>query len=113
MNRLPGDGSTVGTGASHGDKSESRRATPECGPSEPASHPEPARPTAPRISSAVRHALRDRFLADQHDAEYIEYTEAMARIGSRWRWRRERRRFLKAHAMPYKETLDDELRALL
>jgi hypothetical protein len=39
-------------------------------------------------------AVRHRFAQDQADAEYVEYTLAMERIGAGRRWRRERRRFL-------------------
>lgn len=40
---------------------------------------------------------RTRFRTDQEHAEYVEYTEAMARIGRSWYWRRQRRRFLRSH----------------
>jgi hypothetical protein len=39
---------------------------------------------------------RRRFDADQEDAEYVEYTFAMGRIGNPRKWQRERRRFLLA-----------------
>lgn len=66
-----------------------------------------------RMDGRPGDAARCRFLADQDDAEYVEYTEAMARIGSRRRWRRERRRFLEARALPVGNALDNELRSLL
>ncbi|BBG00389.1 hypothetical protein PSA01_54590 [Pseudonocardia saturnea] len=39
---------------------------------------------------------RRRFVLDQSDAEYVEYAEAMARIGRRRCWLRRRRRFLQS-----------------
>lgn len=46
------------------------------------------------MSLAEMLAVRRRFVQDQDDAEYIEYTRARERIGPGGRWRRARRRFL-------------------
>lgn len=47
------------------------------------------------LSPAEVDAVRRRFEQDQDDAEYVEFTYAMQRIGGGRRWRRERRRLLR------------------
>jgi hypothetical protein len=51
----------------------------------------------PFMSAAEIERARARFRTDHEHAEYVEYTEAMGRIGRSWYWRRQRRRFLRAH----------------
>jgi hypothetical protein len=51
----------------------------------------------PFMSAAEIEHARARFRTDQEHAEYVEYTEAMGRIGRSRYWRRQRRRFLRAH----------------
>lgn len=51
----------------------------------------------PFMSGGEIERARARFRTDQEHAEYVEYTEAMARIGRSRYWRRQRRRFLRAH----------------
>lgn len=46
------------------------------------------------MSAEEVERARTRFCADQDEAEYLEYAEAMARIGPTRYWRRHRRRFL-------------------
>jgi len=43
---------------------------------------------------------RGRFERDQDDADYVEYTFAMGRIGNLGKWRRERARFLRTRGYP-------------
>ena len=47
------------------------------------------------LSLAEMLEARRRFVQDQDDAEYVEYTLAMERIRPGRRWRRERTRFLR------------------
>jgi hypothetical protein len=47
------------------------------------------------LSSTEVDFARQRFEQDQNDAEYVEFTYAMERIGGGRRWRRERRRLLR------------------
>lgn len=47
------------------------------------------------LSLAEMLEARRRFVQDQDDAEYVEYTLAMERIRPGRRWRRERARFLR------------------
>lgn len=52
------------------------------------------------LSAAEIQDARLRFAADQDDALYVEFTEAMARIGPRRVWLRRRRRFLRSRGYP-------------
>lgn len=112
MNEQPSDRPLPNAGA-NGGPDAAGTAVPRAQPDKPMGHSRSGRPTGPQLTSAVRHAARTRFHADQDDAEYVEYTEAMARIGSRRRWRRERRRFLEARELPIGNGTDNELRSLL
>ena len=51
----------------------------------------------PRLTPAELAQARDRFEQDQAHAEYLEYVEAMGRIGNPRRWRRTRQKFLGRH----------------
>ena len=51
------------------------------------------------LSPADVDAVRRRFEQDQDDAEYVELTHAMERIGGGRRWRRERQRLLRARGV--------------
>jgi hypothetical protein len=51
------------------------------------------------FSPADVDAARRRFEQDQDDAEYVEFTYAMERIGGGRRWRRERLRLLRARGV--------------
>jgi hypothetical protein len=51
------------------------------------------------LSSTEVDAARRRFEQDQNDAEYVEFTYAMERIGGGRRWRRERRRLLRTRGL--------------
>ena len=51
------------------------------------------------LSSTEVDAARRRFEQDQNDAEYVEFTCAMERIGGCRRWRRERRRLLRTRGL--------------
>jgi len=51
------------------------------------------------LSSTEVDAARRRFEQDQDDAEYVEFTFAMERIGGGRRWRRERRRLLRTRGL--------------
>ena len=52
---------------------------------------------SPRLTPGELARARDRFEQDQAHAEYVEYTEAMERIGNARRWRRTRQKFLGRH----------------
>lgn len=52
------------------------------------------------LSAAEVRDARLRFETDQEDALYVEFTEAMARIGPRRAWLRRRRRFLRSRGYP-------------
>lgn len=58
------------------------------------------------LSEAEVEEARLRFHADQEDAEYVEYVEAMARIRPRRAWLRRRRRFLRSRGYPPSEDWD-------
>ncbi|TCK27224.1 hypothetical protein [Pseudonocardia endophytica] len=49
------------------------------------------------MSAEEVERARTRFTDDQDEADYVEYAEAMARIGRGRYWRRRRRRFLDRH----------------
>jgi hypothetical protein len=51
------------------------------------------------LSSTEVDAARRRFEQDQDDAEHVEFTYAMERIGGGRRWRRERRRLLRTRGL--------------
>ncbi|GAA3055398.1 hypothetical protein GCM10010464_20180 [Pseudonocardia yunnanensis] len=51
------------------------------------------------LSSTEVDAARRRFEQDQDDAEYVEFTYAMERIGGGRRWRRQRRRLLRTRGL--------------
>jgi hypothetical protein len=51
------------------------------------------------LSSTEVDAARRRFEQDQADAEYVEFTYAMERIGGGRRWRRGRRRLLRTRGL--------------
>jgi hypothetical protein len=62
-----------------------------------------------RLSSTEMDAARRRFEQDQNDAEYVEFTYAMERIGRGRRWRRERQRFLRIRGVELHSDLDSGL----
>ena len=66
----------------------------------PAGEPRHADGVDPLLSPDEQVAARERFRQDQEDAEYVEYTEAMERIGNARRWRRARSRFLRSRGYP-------------
>jgi hypothetical protein len=63
-----------------------------------------------KLSPAEAETARRRFEQDQHDAEYVEFTYAMERIGgSRRRWRRERQRLLRVRGVELRTDLGLDL----
>ena len=54
-----------------------------------------------RLSPAEVETARRRFEQDQDDAEYVEFTYAMQRMGAGRRWRRARRRLLRARRLEF------------
>ena len=62
-----------------------------------------------RLSPAEAETARRRFEQDQYDAEYVEFTYAMERIGGGRRWRRERRRMLRVRGVELRTDLGLDL----
>jgi hypothetical protein len=62
-----------------------------------------------RLSPAEAETARRRFEQDQSDAEYVEFTYAMERIGGGRRWRRERQRLLRARGIELRTDLGLDL----
>lgn len=62
-----------------------------------------------RLSSAEVAAARRRSEQDQDDAEYVEFTFAMERIGGGRRWRRERERLLRKRGIEIRVDLGPDL----